>query len=93
MATRYGPWLCPGVVDVGKLMDAVARDVAAAKAKSREDVLRLFEGIKAAHADWLEDYKLSGKALRRAGAPHSVMPMTMLSAGLRRPQRPKRSAQ
>jgi hypothetical protein len=52
-------------------MDVVARDVANAKAASREEVLRLFEGIKAAHADWLKGHNLSGKALRRAGTPFS----------------------
>jgi hypothetical protein len=68
---RFGPWLCPGVIDVGHLMDVVARDVADAKARSREEVLLLFEGIKAAHADWLKGHNLSGKALRQAGTPFS----------------------
>jgi hypothetical protein len=71
MATKFGPWVCPGVIDVGRLMDVVARDVASAKARSRQEVVRLFEGIKAAHADWLKGHNLSGKALRRAGTPFS----------------------
>jgi hypothetical protein len=69
--TKFGPWTCPGVIDVGRLMDVVAEDVAKAKANSREHVLWLFEGIKEAHAAWLRGHNLSGKALRRAGSPFS----------------------
>jgi hypothetical protein len=50
-------------------MDVVARDVAAAKTRSREDAARMLEGIKRAHADWLEGHNLKGRALRRAGTP------------------------
>jgi hypothetical protein len=69
MPIKLGPYVCTGVIDCGKLMDVVARDVAAAKAKSRQDTVQLLEGIKAAHADWLEGHNLSGEALRRAGTP------------------------
>lgn len=69
MAVKFGPWACSGVIDCGQLVDVVARDVAAAKATSREAVLQLFEGIRAAHAEW--GHGLSGKALRRAGTPFS----------------------
>jgi hypothetical protein len=31
----------------------------------------VFEGIKAAHADWLREHCLSERALRRAGSPFS----------------------
>lgn len=65
------PWICHGVIDVGRSMDVVAKDVSDAKGRSRQEALRLFEGVKAAHADWLRSYKLSRKALRRAGSPFS----------------------
>jgi hypothetical protein len=72
MTIKLGPYIFPGIIDCGYLIDLIDRDVAAAKAKSREDVLRVFEGVKAGHADWLEDYNLSGHALRHAGSPFSA---------------------
>jgi len=66
---RFGPYVFHGVIDCGRLMDIVSREVDAAKAKSREDALRVLKDIKAAHADWLEGHHLSGRALRRAGTP------------------------
>ncbi|SDS47917.1 GIY-YIG nuclease family protein [Bradyrhizobium canariense] len=71
MSKRFGPYVCPGVVDCGALMDFVHRDATEAKKKSREEAKRVFEGIKAAHADWLKEHRLSGRALRRAGSPFS----------------------
>lgn len=71
MTTKYGPYMFPGVIDVGHLMDLIDRDVAAAKAKSRDDVLQVFAGVKQGHADWLRSHNLSGRALRRAGSPFS----------------------
>jgi hypothetical protein len=68
---KLGPYVCHGVIDCGRLMDIVSRDVEAAKAKSREDALRMLKNIKAAHADWLDGHHLSGRALRRAGTPFS----------------------
>jgi hypothetical protein len=72
MSLKLGPYVLNGVIDCGRLMDVVARDVAAAKSKSRKDALRMLEGIKAAHADWLEGHSLKGRALRRAGTPFSA---------------------
>lgn len=71
MATRYGPYEFSGVVDCGRLIDAIDRDVAAAKAKSRADVLRMLEHVKQGHADWLRSHNLKGRTLRRAGSPFS----------------------
>ncbi len=72
MTTKYGPYTFPGVIDVGRLMDMIERDVAAAKAKSRDDALRALMWVKQGHADWLSSHNLSGRALRRAGSPFSA---------------------
>lgn len=66
MATKYGPYVFPGVVDCGRLIDLIERDATAAKAKSRADVVRFLEQVKQGHADWLSSHRLAGRALRRA---------------------------
>ena len=72
VAEKFGPYVYKGgVIDCGKLMDFVSADAMAAKAKSREEAIRVLAGIKAAHADWLKGHHLSGRALRRAGTPFS----------------------
>jgi hypothetical protein len=71
MTTKYGPYTFPGVVDVGRLMDMIQRDVAAAKAKSWDDASRALQWVKQGHADWLSGHSLAGRALRRAGSPFS----------------------
>ncbi len=50
-------------------MDYVIQDANAAKAKSREEAIRVLAGVKQAHADWLEGHGLRGRKLRNAGTP------------------------
>ncbi|WP_051057037.1 GIY-YIG nuclease family protein [Bradyrhizobium yuanmingense] len=71
MATKYGPYKFPGVVDCGQLIDMISRDMAVAKAASREHVVRFLDLVKQGHADWLSSHNLRGRALRRAGSPFS----------------------
>lgn len=66
---QFGPWKFPSVIDCGYLQDLVDHEVALAKTKSRQDVLRLLKDIRAAHAAWLEGHNLSRRALRLAGSP------------------------
>lgn len=94
MVTKYGPYVFPGVVDCGRLIDAIDRDMAAAKAKSRDDALRFFNLVKQGHADWLRSHDLSGRALRRAGSPFSAaydhLEKWLEETKPPRPPRPKR---